>query len=303
MLLATYNHWLKKAYPLKMLALSKLGLRVEFQTVNPNDTLINPSVMLSIVDSKEKALYSWNGEHCVGGVDALKEMATSMWQGMPAMLDMLRARHIYMAIFGVDLPQSCHDDALSYDYPKTPAAWAVGTQIEFKHKNRLELLDGPGLLLLKDKYEQAAQPELNRMVGTRVLVQLTGETPLVATEGALLVTTANLAVDKQAAENDKELRVGVGLDADGMRFKVLDAWMLASYGWENAAVQGVMSWPDLKRIFGVDQVMLQVTYGVNGGEFVAAFLQSMRPGVVAPMFQLPDELGLGDLDGQTASTP
>ena len=60
MLLATYNHWLKKANPKRMLELGRLGLSVEFQTVKPNDAAIDPSVMLIIVDAQGQALYSWN---------------------------------------------------------------------------------------------------------------------------------------------------------------------------------------------------------------------------------------------------
>jgi hypothetical protein len=283
MLLATYNHWLKKANPKRMLELGKLGLSVEFQTVKPNDAAIDPAVMLTIVDAQGQALYSWNGEHCVGGVGALKDMATSMWLSMPTMLAMLRARHVYMAISGTDLPQSCQDEAMCQDHPKTTAAWAVGTKIEFKGKYKYALLDDDGLDYLKEIYEVAAQPDLHRMVCTQAVVQLTGVTPLVASGGAALVTTNSQVVGDKA-----DLNVTVGVNAEGLSFTLKDYWMELSYGWEAAGLVAVMSWPDLKLTFGLDDKVFHAFYGINGSDAEDALRQSLRLPVTEEALAIPE---------------
>lgn len=277
MLLATYNHWLKKANPKRMLELGKLGLSVEFQTVKPNDTAIDPAVMLTIVDAQGQALYSWNGEHCVGGVGDLKDMATSMWLCMPTMLAMLRARHVYMALVGADLPLSSHETAKTKRDPKKLAVWAVGTAIEFRAKFNFELLDDMGLDYLRDVYEEAAKPELHPMVCTQAVMQITGVNPLVATQGAVLVI----------AQSEDNLNFNVSVDVDGLRFTLRDYWLELSYGWEMADFDAVMSWSDLKQTFGLDDKVFHMTYGINGGNVKDALCQSLRLTVDEQTLELP----------------
>ena len=282
MLLTTYNHWLKKNHPKRMQDLGKLGLSVEFQTVKPNDAAIDPAVMLTIVDAQGVALYSWNGEHCVGGVGDVKAMATNMMLAVEDMLSMLRARHVYMAVVGADLPQSCHETAKSKRNPKKSAVWAVGTAIEFRAKFNYELLDAMGVDYLRDVYEEAAKPELHPMVCTQAVMQITGVNPLVAAQGAALVI----------AQSEDSLNFNVSVDVDGLRFTLRDYWLELSYGWEMADFDAVMSWSDLKQAFGVDDKVFHITYGINGGNVKDALCQSLMPIVGEQTLELPANFDL-----------
>ena len=288
-LLVTYNHWLKKAYPLKMSSLDKLGLRVEFRTMTTGDTIIDPTVMLTIVDKKKgEPLYSWNGQNFAGGVDKVPDMAKSFWEGMPAMLAMLRARHIYMKLKrGKDLRREDDEEGMHPVPLKTPGTWAVGISIQHKFKNMYDLVDDQGLNDLEDRYKKAAQPILNKMVGTRVLVQYTGATPLVATEWGVTVTPATLAVDHRASQKFPELKAEAEVDEDGLRYKVAGGWMEASYGWEDAGgMEAKMSWKDMKKIFGADKGMFILKLGIDSTNSASAFRESMKT-LVEQTLELP----------------
>lgn len=293
-LLVTYNHWLKKAYPLKMSSLDKLGLRVEFRTMTTGDTIIDPTVMLTIVDKKKgEPLYSWNGQNFAGGVDKVPDMAKSFWEGMPAMLAMLRARHIYMKLKrGKDLRREDDEEGMHPVPLKTPGTWAKGISIEHKFKNMDDLVHDRDLNDLKDRYQEATRPLLNRMVGTRVLVQFTGATPLVATEGNLLVTPANLAVDNRASQKLSGLKITVGFDDHGLSFTVLDDWMEASYGWGQAGMSGQMSWEELTEVFGAKQGRFVAELSLNGGDLADAFRESMKTVADIQSLPLPANLDL-----------
>lgn len=277
-LLVTYNHWLKSAYPKNMDALNKLGLRVEFRTVDDKDTRINPSVMLTIVDANEKPLYSWNGECSVGGVDKVPAMAKSFWEGMPPMLAMLRARHIYMTMVKTDLPQDVLDKALCKGQTKKPANWAFDTQIEYK--DVYQMVDDRGLNYLKDIYEEGSKPELHLMVGTQAVVQLTGVHPLVA--------TAALASGNSNAIGDKDdLKVTVDVQPDGLSFTLKDYWMELSYGWESAGLVAVMSWQALKDTFDLEEKRFNAFCSISG-DVKDALCRSLEPRVDTPTFDLPE---------------
>jgi hypothetical protein len=280
-LLVTYNHWLKKAYPKNMDALNKLGLRVEFRTVKNKDMGINPSVMLTIVDKKKvEALYSWNGQNLAGGLDKVTDMAKSFWAGMPPMLAMLRARHIYMTMVETDLHQDVLDKALCKDQTKVPPNWVFGTKIEYK--DIYQMVDDRGLNYLKDVYEEGSKPDLHLMVGTQAVEQITGFKPLGA------AATAALASGNSNAVGDKDdLNVTVGMVHDGLSFTLKDYWMELSYGWESAGLVAVMSWQALKDTFGLDETKFNIHYNMNGGDAKDALCKSLKPDEPTPTNELP----------------
>lgn len=279
LLLVTYNHWLKSAYPKNMDALNKLDVRVEFRSVYDKDTRINPTVFLTIVDKKSgEPLYRWNGECSMGGVDRVPAMAKSFWEGMPPMLALLRARHIYMTMVKTDLHQDVLDKALCKGQTKVPPNWTFGTDMEYK--DIYQMVDDRGLNLLKDIYEEGSKPDLHLMVGTHAVVQLTGVHPLLAKAAGL---TGN---DKAIGDKD-DLQVTVDVVPDGLSFTLKDYWMELSYGWESAGLVAVMSWQALKDTFGLDETRFNIHYNLNGGDAKDALYQSLQPGPDTPTNELP----------------
>jgi hypothetical protein len=278
-LLVTYNHWLKSAYPKNMDALNKLGLRVEFRTVDDKDTRINPTVFLTIAKKKTgEPLYTWNGECSMGGVDKVPAMAKSFWEGMPPMLAMLRARHIYMTMVTTDLPQDVLDMALCKGQTKKQPNWVFGTDMQYQ--DVCQMVDDRGLNLLKDVYEKGSKPDLHLMVGTKAVIQIAKVSPLVATAASV---TGN---DKAVGDKD-DLEVTVGVVPDGLSFTLKDYWMELSYGWESAGLVAVMSWQALKNTFGLDETKFNIHYNMNGGDAKDALYQSLQTVPDTPTNELP----------------
>lgn len=283
MLLTAFNQVLKKSSPDKMRQLNALGLSVRFQLVNPNITDIDPQVMLTIYDSQNISLYTWHGENYVGGAGDLKDMANSMWKGIPAMLAMLQARHAYMEIVGTDLSQDHLYSVMCGDKPKTFAAWRSGEQIDYQ--SAYELVDDWGLGRLKDFYQQCPTPEMHSMAGTRAVVQLTGVLPLVAAAGETFDVSEN-----EEANNDPDLRIKVDVDQGGLRFTLQARWMECHYLWENADMVAVLTWQELAEVFGLNATVFEASYVVNGNDFKDAFDRSLLNLAVAsatPTVPLP----------------